>query len=179
MYRLNLSSLREAWFRWLVRAVGVCLLLGGLGTAARAGELVVTPDFFDLSLTPGQPLILKGAITNTTGFDLRSHEVFFSISAYPEDLLTIDILLGLTDIALLDRTRVCDLDLFALTLVDTGAPLESFSFDVSAFDVNGNFAQTFTLNVQVAQGVPEPATWALLLLAGLLLRTQHSRSRLI
>ena len=95
------------------------------------------------------------------------------MSGYPADALTIDVLLGLDPLPLPDRTRTDNLDFFSITFSDTGAVFAPFTIEALAFDVNGNFAEPFVLNVQAqVQGVPEPSS-GLLVMAGLLLVRQR------
>lgn len=141
-------------------AVGLALAGAALfGVLAPAqASLVVSPTSLTLNLTSGDTGVVRGDITNLTGTDLRSGDFFGSFSGFPSDVLLIDQLLGLTDLAIDDRTVTRGLDLFTVQLLPGAQAGQSYFIEFFFGDVNGSFSSTSTLtvNVQGTQGVPEP-----------------------
>lgn len=162
--------------------VGALLLTGamwlGLVLPARAG-LVVTPTSLTLDLYPGALGIVRGDITNTTGFDLRSSDFFGSFSGFPSDALIVEQMLGLTDIAIDDRAVTRGLDLFSVQL-GAGARVGDH-YEIEFFfgeGIGGNFGPASRVLVAVpdTNKVPEPSLpW---LLGVALLSLGVSRRRL-
>ena len=87
------------------------IMASAFAANAHAAELRITPDVFNLTFVPGPTQVVTGSITNITGVDLLTSDIFFSLSGYPADALTIDVLLGLDPLPLPDRTRTDNLDL--------------------------------------------------------------------
>lgn len=169
---LKVSQL-AAVFRRCTFFMKLTIVANAFAANAFAAELRITPDVFNLTFVPGSTQVVKGSITNITGVNLLTSDIFFSLSGYPADALTIDVLLGLDPLPLPDRRRTDTLNFFSITFSDIGAVFAPFTIEALAFDVNGNFAEPFVLNVQAqVQGVPEPSS-GLLVMAGLLLVRQR------
>lgn len=161
--------------------VGALLLAsaGWLGVALPArAELVVSPTTLTLDLTPGALGIVRGDITNTTGFDLLSSDFFGSFSGFPSDALIIEQLLGLTDEAIDDRAITRGLDLFSVQLGVGARSGERYEIEFFFGEaVGGNFSPSAIVQVTVpsTQVVPEPAVaW---LVGGALLGLAATRRR--
>ncbi len=143
--RVMLSALLLAGAAWL-----------GMGTDARAA-LAVTPTTLVLDLAPGADGIVRGDITNTTGFDLLSTDFFGSFSGFPAGALIVDQLLGLTDIAIDDRSIGRDLALFSVRLGAGALAGERYVIEFFFGEINGNFSDAATVFVDVPGAqVPEP-----------------------
>ena len=157
------------------------LLLAGL-LPAQAIELRVTPALSSVTLTPGERVIVAGTITNLTGTDLLTNDIFLSFSAYAPDYLQIDQLLGLDEFALPDRTISDEIALFSIIALGAPAGATTLPFEFFAIDINGvvSTAQTFVVVIAAdtpPADVPEPAM-ALLFLMGagcLYIRTRQRR----
>jgi hypothetical protein len=161
--------------------VGALLLAsaGWLGVALPAwAELVVSPTTLTLDLTPGALGIVKGDITNTTGFDLLSSDFFGSFSGFPSDALVVEQLLGLTNEAIDDRAITRGLDLFSVQLGVGARAGERYEIEFFFGEaVGGNFGPSAVVQVTVpgTQVVPEPSVaW---LVGGALLGLAATRRR--
>lgn len=134
---------------------------GALAPAQAA--LVVAPISLTLNLAAGDLGVVRGDITNTTNFDLRSGDFFGSFSGFASDTLIIDQLLGLTDVGIDDRAITRNLDLFSVQLGAGAQAGQSYQFEFFFIDINNNQSSTsiFTVNVQGAQAVPEPGAVSL------------------
>ncbi len=149
------ASRRSAILRALVLA-GTAWL--GMAAPAQAA-LVVTPSTLVLELAPGAVGIVRGDITNTTGFDLLSTDFFGSFSGFPADALIVDQLLGLTDIAIDDRSVARDLALFSIQLGASAMAGDRYAIEFFFGDINGNFSEAAMVFVDVPGGqqIPEPS----------------------
>lgn len=147
----------------------------GMAAPARAA-LVVSPKALVLEVAPGAVGIVRGDITNTTGFDLLSTDLFGSFSGFPADALIVDQLLGLTDIAIDDRSIARDLALFSVHLGASAIAGDRYEIEFFFGDINGNFSEAAAVIVDVPQ-VPEPSV-AWLLGSGLLGLAAACRRRL-
>ena len=139
--------------------LGALALVGAVWLGAMApaqAELVVSPTTLSLEVAPGGIGTVFGDITNTTGFDLLSTDLFSSVSGYPSDALVIDQLLGFTDIAIDDRAVTRGLELFSVQLGAGAVPGQSYSVDFFFSDINGNFSPTATFLVTVPGTLPMP-----------------------
>jgi hypothetical protein len=166
---------RRAWLAGAL-VVAATAWLGALAPAQAA--LVVSPTSLSLELAPGETGIIRGDITNTTGFDLLSTDLFGSFSGYPSDALVIDQLLGLTDLSIDDRAVTRGLELFSVQLGAGAVAGQSYSIEFFFGDINGNFSPSATVLVTVpgAQPLPEPGI-AWLLGCGMLGLAATSRCR--
>lgn len=139
-------------------AVATAALLGTMGEACASLIVAPTPVAFDL--VPGQLGIVRGDITNTTGFDLLGSDFFASFSGYDVNTLVVEQLLGLTAVALRDRTVTRDVALFSVQLGAAAQAGQRYAVEFFFGDVNGNFSvpATVEVNVRGSQAVPEPGT---------------------
>lgn len=165
--------------RGLILGTLLLAAAGWLGVVlpARAG-LVVSPTVLTLDLAPGALGIVRGDITNTTGFDLLSSDFFGSFSGFPIDALIVGQLLGLTDVAIDDRTITRGLDLFSVQLGVGARAGERYEIEFFFGDaVGGNFSPSAIVQVNVPgmQAMPEPSVaW---LVGGALLGLAATRRR--
>ncbi|MDT7838907.1 hypothetical protein [Aquabacterium sp. OR-4] len=132
-------------------------VLLGAGVPAQAA-LLVTPTGTSIELAPGALSVVRGDITNTTGFDLGSGDLFGSFSGYPSNALIIEQLLGLVPLSIDDRAITRDLELFSVQLGSGALPGQTYTIEFFFGDVNGSFSEVATYSVTVAQGhsIPEP-----------------------
>lgn len=166
-------SRRSAMLRALVLVGTAWLAMVAPAQAA----LVVMPNTLVLELESSAVGIVRGDITNTTGFGLLSTDFFGSFSGFPADALIVDQLLGLTDVVIDDRSIVRDLALFSVQLGVGAQTGERYAIEFFFGDVNGNFSEAATVFVDVAgaQQISEPGVaW---LVGGGLLGLAASRRR--
>ena len=165
---------------WLVASVSlmasVTLWLGAVAPAAAA--LVISPTSLSIELAAGDLGVVRGDITNTTGFGLNTDELFGSFSGYPSDALVVSQLLGFDVFALGDRTVTRGLDLFSVRLGSSAVAGATYEVEFFFSDINGNFSDPVVFSVTAAgpsQSVPEPASLLLVAcgLAGVVRRRQR------
>ena len=101
-----------------------------LGSAAlNADNLsfnILNPNRFGVA---GEVFTFDGTITNNTGIDLNSTDLFLDFSGYDPDNVTLDQLLGLTDFTIPNGSTSQVVDLFTFTLATT-APAGTYPADV-------------------------------------------------
>ena len=61
---------------------------------AKALELQITPDITAVNLDIGDTFTVLGRVTNITGVDLRTTDIFLNFSGYPDAVLELTQLLG-------------------------------------------------------------------------------------
>lgn len=130
-----------------------------LGSAAlNADNLsfnILNPNRFGVA---GEVFTFDGTITNNTGIDLNSTDLFLDFSGYDPDNVTLDQLLGLTDFTIPNGSTSQVVDLFTFTLATT-APAGTYPADVVLQAVTGDIAGPQTVTVTT---VPEPGSLTLL-----------------
>lgn len=132
---------------------------------APAALLTITPTEDSVILAPGSGWDARGLITNLSGADLLTTEIFFEFSGYPHDVLAPRQTLGGIEFTIGNRT-VSDLtDLFHVEILPDAASGVTYVMDVFAVDVHGNFSEQATYSFLVAASpaaLPEPSTPTLL-----------------
>ena len=131
-------------------------------------------DSLDLALSslvatgqPGGTVDFSGVITNTTGSDLSSTDLFLNFSGFDPTSLDVNQILGSTIFTLPNFTFSPTVDLFSVA-IGNGAPAGTYPLQVQLEDVNNDVSKLETVDVNVmSRTVPEPSS-ALLLLSGLL-----------
>lgn len=132
---------------------------------APASLLSITPDVRSVTLAPGAAWDATGTITNLSGFDLLSTEIFLEFSAYPHATLAPYQRLGGVEFTIGDRTISRLTELFHVDIAPDAARGLAWSMDVFAADVRGNFSDVTTYSFYIdgpAVAVPEPSTLPLL-----------------
>jgi hypothetical protein len=151
---------------------------------APAALLSMTPAAQSVTLAPGAGWDARGTITNLTGVDLLATEIFLEFSGYPQAVLAPRQRLGGIEFTVGNRT-ISDLtDLFHIDILPGAVGGLTYSLDVFAVDVHGNFSEhaTYSFLVEAAPvAVPEPSTPALLAAAALALLacTGQARRRML
>jgi hypothetical protein len=143
------------------------LLIAPMGTRANSLDLAIAST--ELDAAPGGTVVFTGVITNITGTDLDTTELFFNFSGYDPTNLDVNQILGSTIINLPNFTFSPLTDLFSVG-VASEAPLGLYSFQVQLEDINNDVSAVETVSVNVegsSNTVPEPGS-AELMLSGLL-----------
>jgi hypothetical protein len=113
------------------------------------------------SLSPGGTIVFTGVITNTTGSDLQSTDLFLNFSGFDPNALTLNQILGSTAFDLPNFTFSPTVDLFSVAIAGN-APPGIYSFTVQLEDVNNDLSNSETVNVNVnTSTTPEPGTFLL------------------
>ncbi|NHZ91972.1 hypothetical protein F2P45_23620 [Massilia sp. CCM 8733] len=139
---------------------------------APAAPLSITPAVLGVTLAPGSGWDARGTITNLSGVDLLATEIFLEFSGYPHAVLAPRQLLGGIEFTIGNRTVSELTGLFHVDILADAIGGLSYSLDVFAVDVHGNFSEQATYSFLVAAApaaLPEPATPALLAAATLAL----------
>ncbi|MFB9241056.1 PEP-CTERM sorting domain-containing protein [Massilia antarctica] len=149
---------------------------------APASLLSMTPTVQTITLAPGSAWDAMGTITNLSGFDLLSSEIFLEFSAYPHTVLAPQQRLGGIEFTIGDRTVSGLAELFHVDIAPDAVRGLAWSMDVFAADVHGNFSDPTTFSFLIdgpAVVVPEPSTLPLLAagLAALLAGAGLARQR--
>jgi hypothetical protein len=167
---------------WCLRMRSIFVLLMVLLTGAAQASLVLSPSSTRLSISAGEYVVVSGRITNTTGANLLTTDLFISISGFPFDAIEVTPLLGIPELSLVDRSISPELDLFSLQAADDFIGTLQFDFSVFVEDINGVFSEPVAILVTLdganANGVPEPTSAALALSALLCLLATGRRARL-
>jgi hypothetical protein len=141
--------------------------------------LVVFPfssraDSLDLALTssvasgqPGGTVVFSGVITNTTGIDLSSTDLFLNFAGFDPTNLDVNQILGSTIFSLPNFTFSPNVDLFSVAIA-AGAPAGIYTFQAQLEDINNDVSKVETVSVDVlrSNAVSEPSS-GLLLICGL------------
>ncbi len=121
-------------------------------------SLVITIDNPNRIGPPGVVEDYTGTITNNTGFTIDTTDLFLNFGAYDPVNVTLDQILGNTDIVIDNGTTSADTDLFTFTLANTAPLNTAFPAQVQLEDVSSDLSSPVT--VQVSTSTPEPSvTW--------------------
>ena len=116
---------------------------------------------------PGGSNLFQGTITNNTGGDLESTDLFFNFSGYDFVHVTLNQILGNTLFDIPNGTTSALTDLFSFDLAP-GAPTPAiYPAQVTLEDINNDLSGVQTVTVSTL--VPEPGSLMLILLGGLVL----------
>ena len=132
---------------------------------APAALLSITPVAQQITLVPGAGWDARGTITNLSGVDLLTTDIFLEFSAYPHNVLAPRQRLGAIEFTVGNRTVSDVTELFHVDLSPDAVRGMVYSLDVFAVDVHGNFSEPATyafLAGAPAGAVPEPPTAPLL-----------------
>ncbi|MDQ1921092.1 hypothetical protein [Massilia pseudoviolaceinigra] len=126
-----------------------------------ASLLTITPAVQTITLAPGSAWDATGTITNLSGFDLLSTEIFLEFSGYPHHMLAPQQRLGGIEFTIGNRTVSGLTDLFHVDIAPDAVRGLAWSMDVFAADIHGNFSDVTTFSFLIegpASAVPEPST---------------------
>src|SRR5581483_10393682 len=176
----NLSSVCQSnWTDWLttglaailvqLRRRGMVRLLTALAVAISAaptafGALLSMQivDPFQIN-TPGTTYTFSGTITNMTGADLESTDLFLNFDGYDPVNINPNQVLGATDFNIPNGATSSVIDLFTLDLSPAADPAATYYTDVTVEDFTTN--NISDVQTAVIAPVPEPAGWTLLVCA--------------
>jgi hypothetical protein len=144
--------------------------------AATADNLAMTPSSLVTTLQPGETWRVTGTVTNVSGADLFSTDLFLTFSGYPNGTLAPLQTLGSPDFLIPDRSISPTVELFSLGVLPGALSGSRYSFDVFAVSLQGDFSNVSTFVVAV---VPEPSEMALMVTGLLALALRHIRRRAI
>lgn len=148
-------------------------------SAASAALLGITPVAQHVTLAPGAGWDARGTITNLSGVDLLTTDIFLEFSGYPHTVLAPRQRLGGIEFMVGDRTVSELTDLFHVEMAADAVAGTVYSLDVFAVDRHGNFSEPATYSFlagAVAGAVPEPSTLPLLA-AGMIALLARRRAR--
>ncbi|RSZ57369.1 PEP-CTERM sorting domain-containing protein [Massilia atriviolacea] len=131
---------------------------------ACAAPLTLTPVAYNVTLAPGAGWDAMGTITNLSGNDLLSTEIFLEFSAYPHAVLAPRQRLGGIEFTIGNRTISEVTALFHVDILPEAVGGTRYWLDVFALDVHGNVSEpaTYAFLVEAPAVVPEPSTVSLL-----------------
>lgn len=115
---------------------------------------------------PGSSNDFQGTITNNTGSDLASTDLFLNFSGYDFSNVTLDQILGNTSFDIPDGTTSAVTDLFTFDVAATAIVPFTFPAQVTLEDASGDLAPV--VNVSVASAVPEPGSLTLVIVGALM-----------
>jgi len=167
-----------------VRAVFRSVVIAWFGLVAvlfwpvlsKADSLSVTIANSPQNGSVGQTLIFEGKVTNSTGMELSSTDLFFDFFGYDPNL-TINQLLGTPDFLIPNGFQTGVVNLFSVTL-GSGVADGALPIDFVLQDANGNLSSTVQVMIENAPvGTPEPTSELLLTigLGALLVTSQKIR----
>jgi hypothetical protein len=163
---------RKAWYRMRLSHFAQMALLVGIGLQALSLPLraqdgidltILDPDQFG---APGSSNDFLGTITNNTGMDLASTDLFLNFSGYDFANVTLNQVLGDTSFDIPDGTTSAVTDLFTFDLAGTAPVPFTFPAQVVLEDVAGDLSPV--RNVSVSTVTPEPGSLTLIIVAALL-----------
>lgn len=142
-----------------------CLIIFPFSSRADSLDLAFTSA--SATVQPGGTVDFFGVITNTTGSDLDSTELFLNFNGFDPTNLDVNQILGSTIFDLPNFTFSPSVDLFSVTIAN-GAPAGVYSLEVQLEDVNNDVSNVETVDVNVMSNntVAEPSS-GLLMLCGL------------
>jgi hypothetical protein len=127
-----------------------------------ADSLIVSITDPSQSATVGQTDIFDGTVTNDTGSDLDSTDLFFSFFGYDPNL-TVNQLLGSTDFLIPNGETTSVVDLFSVG-VGAGAATGDLPVQFALQDINGDLSALDGVTVVNAPTTTTPEPTSLLLL---------------
>ena len=144
---------------FLFQRIGMLAFVLAIATsglsAAPIDFSILTPNQIGF---PGDVITFTGTITNNSGVDLDSTDLFLNFSGFDPVNVTLDQLLGLTPFTIPNGTTSPVEDLFTFTLGSSAGP-GTYPADVVLQDAVGDISPTQTVTVTI---VPEPGSLSLM-----------------
>lgn len=141
-------------------SVALCLLaVCFLSVALYAAPIDLTILNPNQTGSAGDVITFQGTITNNSGADLDSTDLFLDFFGYDPMNVQLDQLLGMTSFTIPDGTTSPVVDLFTFSLATTAGP-GTYWADVVLQDASGDASDTNVVSVTIT---PEPSSIALML----------------
>lgn len=144
----------------LLMTAGAMLSLSALAAPL---EWVITKPVE--SASPGETVVFSGNISNNTGFDLESTDLFLDFLAYDFIYITPNQELGFVPFLIPNFTESGNVALFNVEIAPFIVP-DTYYLSVLLQDINGNLTDAIDVAIIVSE-IPEPSV-AILLLFGLI-----------
>jgi hypothetical protein len=159
-------------------------ILGGVAGIMLAFSIFAAPlewsiDNPVVSANPGDTVVFSGVITNNTGLDLESTDLFLDFFAFDFNVLTPNQVLGLMPFTISHLTSSVNIEIFSIS-IDPLALTGINSLQVMLQDIGGNLADTINIDIMVrnVSNIDEPSTVVLLFLGKFLLYIVFYRRRM-
>jgi hypothetical protein len=148
----------------LVKLISLFVLLINLATPTLArADLLLSIDPSSLFGSAGATVVFMGTITNTTGVTLNATDIFLNFSGFDPNVTTPEQILGTPDFVLPNNSFSAVVDLFSVLIAPTALP-GVYPLTVALQDINGNFSNNISVNVNLNGSVPVPEPSSILLI---------------